>query len=60
MKMTETKKWTTIFCSFGLLCLLILGIYMLHINNSDVFMIIMFAGDITFIIGIYNITNGGG
>ena len=58
MKMNETKKWVTVFCSFALSCLTILLLF--GPKGDDVVRILMIGGLFVFLVGIYNITNNGG
>ena len=58
MKMNETKKWVTVFCSFVLSCLTIL---LLFGPKGDNITFAFIVGCVfTFLVGIYNITNNGG
>jgi len=40
----KTKKWITIFFSVVTICLTILGLYTLHIDNGEAFVIILIVG----------------
>ena len=46
------KKWITIFFSVVTICLTVLGLYTLHIDNGEAFTLIMVAGFWNVVVGI--------